>query len=62
MQTCKEHRGCRQQHGASTALSTANVARITPCRYSVRQAIDLYREIQSDEETDSYAAIVTALG
>ncbi len=62
MQTCKKHRGCREQHGASTALSTANVARITPCRYSARQAIGLYRDIQNAEENDSYAASLTVLG
>jgi hypothetical protein len=61
MHTCKQHRDCRVRDSTSTALRTSYVARITPCRYSVRRAIDRYRDIQSNEDSDS-SAIVIALG
>jgi len=62
MHTCREHRGCREAHPTSTALRTAYVGRITPCSYSVRQAIDLYRNIQDEDENQPFPAIVTVLG
>jgi hypothetical protein len=62
MHTCKQHRDCRVRDSTSKALRTSYVARITPCRYSVRRAIDRYRDIQSNEDGDLASAIVIALG
>jgi hypothetical protein len=38
------------------------VARITPCPYSVRQAIGRYRHIQNDEANQPSSVFVTIQG
>ncbi|WP_460045415.1 hypothetical protein [Pseudomonas sp. S2_H01] len=62
MRMCKEHPICREEQVSSTALITDYVARITPCRYSVRQAIGRYRHIQNDEVNQPLSVFVAVLG
>ncbi|MGH8419210.1 MAG: hypothetical protein ACRER8_18310 [Pseudomonas sp.] len=62
MKTFKEQRACRAERAGSTVPSTVFVARITPCRYSVRQAIHRYRHIQQDDGSDVSSTILKVLG
>lgn len=62
MNTFKQHRACRAERVGSAVPAGVSVARLTPCRYSVRQAIRDYRHIQNDDGNQISSAMVQVFG